>query len=185
MTYAAKIRREFWRRRARGGSGLEGYATAGSTAKATLYIGRKAGLSYGGWREGEKIPISGIVTSIVGRRAEQIGPAATGLTYVTASGVYRGQREQSARVELQWEKSKREPSVAAFSRNVKKLAQHVAGDLAQREVIVEWNTSRKRGHTDIATPTKAPSKRDKRFCAWVRRFSHSARTRPRDPCWEG
>jgi hypothetical protein len=177
-------KRRGWRRYA---AHLGGYDVLGPTTKATLGIGRKTGLRYGGWREGETVPTRAAVAAVVGRRAEQIGPAAVGLTHLAPGGYYKGQSEPSTRVELIWTGEAREPTRKAFYRNVKKLAQDVASDLAQREVYIEVYVPGRRGfviRTDRATPRAAPpAGEEARFCAWVRRFSRNAKTDPDDPCF--
>lgn len=175
-------RKRFWQARARGQ--LSGYASYGEGTKATLKIGLKAGLDYGEWREGDRIPDASASSVVYFRRARQIGAGEVGLTAVKAEGRYRGQREPSVGVDLIWIPSKREPTRAAFFKNVRRLAQEVAADLAQREVIVEWDAPGRRGRVDTATPTKAPLATDaKRFCRWVREHSPSARRDPRDACY--
>jgi hypothetical protein len=158
-------RKRFWQARARGQ--LSGYASYGEGTKATLRIGLKAGLNHGDWREGDRISDASASSVVYFRRAKQIGADEVGLTAIKAEGRYRG-----------------EPTRAAFFRNVRQLAQQGAADLAQREVIVEWDAPRRRGRVDTATPTKAPPATDaKRFCKWVRQHSPSARRDPRDACY--
>jgi hypothetical protein len=166
------------------GRPLEGYAAARKqTPKATLVIGRIAGLDYGEWREGDKIPSRSVEGTVVGRRAEQVGVAHTGLTRIDARGVYQGGSEPSARVTLVWVKSSAEKTPQEFFRNMPKLAQRVASDLAQREVLIEWDAPMRRGRVDRASPLAAPSPASKKFCSWVREHSRSARQDPRDACY--
>lgn len=163
---------------------LAGYDTLGTGTKAVLSIGRIAGLSLRGWHEGQRIPVRTIVAAVVGRRAEQIGASGVGLTYVGVGGRYKGQSEPSTKVELIWTGEARERSLALFYKNIRKLAERVAFDLAQREIYVEWTGPRRHGRVDRATPVGAPSSgREDAFCTWVRRFSRSARMNPRDACF--
>lgn len=175
-----------WRRYA---AALGGYGTYGPVTKATLIVGRKAGLRYGGWREGEKIPPAAVVGVISALRARQIGPRAVGLTTVAAGGKYKGRPERTTKVELIWTgedlvsvKKRRQESRRDFYRNVRTLAQDAAGSLGQREIIIEWNAPGRRDVTDSASPTGAPSPLSKKFCSWVRRFSRASKN-PGDPCY--
>lgn len=162
---------------------VEGYATYGSGTKATLNIGRKTGLDYAGWKEGEPIEKASILAVVTRRRAKQIGAEEVGYSVTITEGKYRGSAERSVKVDIIHDASTGETR-KQFERNVKQLAQGVAGDLAQREVIVEWQAPGKRGRVDTASPPKAPSPKDKRFCAWVRENSRSAQENPKDACYK-
>ena len=162
---------------------VEGYATYGPQTKATLNIGRTTGLDYAGWREGEPVAKEDILAAVTRRRAKQIGPANVGFSVTMTEGKYKGSAERSVKVDIIYDKFAGETR-KQFERNVKQLAQGVAADLAQREVIVEWQAPGKRGRVDTPSPPKAPSPKDKRFCAWVRENSRTARENPRDACFK-
>jgi len=163
---------------------LSGYSSYGEGTKATLSIGRKAGLKYGGWKEGEKIKPGSVFRAVFERRADQIGETNVGLTGVRAEGLYKGSREPSMKIDIIWTGEKPEKRRGTFFKNVEQLAQQVAGDLGQREVYIEWSAPGRRGRVDTASPTKAPSRFDKDFCKWVRRFSKRARTEKSDGCFK-
>jgi hypothetical protein len=163
---------------------LGGYGSYGHGVKASLYIGRTAGISSRRFREGTQIPTERVLASVVGRRATQVGSANVGLSSFDVKGIYKGAREPSMRIDLVYTGD--EPTPAAFFRNSRRLAQQVAGDLAQREVIVEQHSPRRKGHGTIrtASPVGAPSPlRQDAFCRWVRTVSESARTNPSDACY--
>jgi len=175
-------RQAYWRRQ---GSLLSGYGSYGTGTKVTLSIGRKAGIDYGPWREGQEIPVRSVTAAVVDARAAQVGVGDVGLTRIDAHGRYKGKPEPSAKVELIWIKSKKESTPQRFFANVRRLAQEVAGALAQREVIVSWDAPGRRGRVDTATPTRAPSAlRRAEFCAWVSRHSRKARLDRSDDCYE-
>lgn len=180
MITAAERRRRFWL----SGSQIGGYATYGAGTKATLKIGRKTGLAYNGWREGQTISMDAAVSVVNRRRAGQVGQRQVGLTATRTEGRYKGGKEPSLNLEIAFVPSAKEKTKTAFFRNVKKLAQGIASDLAQREVIVAWDAPGRRGKIDTATPSKAPSALDKKFCSWVRKFSSSARRDPSDDCFD-
>ena len=178
--------RKYWQRRARfGASVLGGYGSYGTGTKATLKIGRRAGLNYAGWREGSIVPMRVVLATVLERRARQIGGNDAGYAVTETKGRYGGKSEPSVNVELVWTGAKKEPSRATFFRNVARLAQDIASDLAQREVIVEWNAPGRHGRVDTATPSKAPSALSPAFCAWVRRHSSEAKRDRDDPCFVG
>ena len=162
---------------------MAGYDTYGPTTKATLYIGRTAGLNLSGFREGQAIPRKRLEDAITKARVAQVGVGVYGATITATEGRYRGAREKSVKVELVFVPFEREKNTAAFQRNMKALAQDVAGALAQREIIIEWTAPGKLGgRTDTATPKAAPPATSPAFCSWVRKHSAAAR-RPGDPCY--
>jgi hypothetical protein len=163
---------------------VAGYDTYGPTTKATLFVGRTAGLNLSGLREGQKISTDAVERAIAKARVGQVGVGVYGATITATEGRYRGQKERSVKVELVFVPFAREKTPAAFARNVKALAQDVATDLAQREIVIEWTAPGKLGgRTDTATPKAAPpATRGEAFCAWVRKHSNAAR-RPSDPCY--
>lgn len=176
-----KRQKQFWRKR---GAGLSGVGTYGLSTKASLYIGRKTGLRYGGWKEGESISPVALMAAVGRRRGNQVGIPGVNLSAVDMKGRYKGAPEKSVRVDMIWIPSKKEPTRKDFYRNVTKLAQQVAGDLAQREVIVEWRSPDRRGRVDTASPTKAPSPTSAKFCKWVRQHSRRAQQDKNDDCYE-
>lgn len=173
--------RRYWMSQSQFGSPagrqLSGYSSFGTGTKATLKIGRKAGLDYAGWRTGQAISEGQVLAVVVKRRADQIGSDAVGMSATSTKGRYKGKREPSVNIEIAWTQTPRkETTRGAFFRNMKALAQGVASDLAQREVIVEWDAPGRRGRIDTATPKAAPATaNNKRFCAWVRENSQPAR----------
>lgn len=172
----------YWRKR---GLGLTGVGTYGIGTKASLYIGRTTGLRYSGWREGESISPVALLGAVGRRRANQVGIVGTNLSAVDMKGRYKGAPEKSVRVDMIWVPTKREPTAKDFFSHISALAQQVAGDLAQREVIVEWDAPGRRGKVDTASPTKSPSPTNKKkFCAWVRRHSRRAQKDKNDDCYE-
>jgi len=173
--------KNFWRKRS---LGLSGVGTYGLGTKASLLIGRKTGLNYSGWREGETINPVALVSAVANRRAKQVGLDGANLSAVDQRGRYQGEPEPSVRVDMIWIPSKREPSRAAFYKNIRMLAQQVAGDLAQREVIVEWDSPDRRGRVDTASPSKAPAPTSDKFCTWVRKHSRRAQRDKADGCYE-
>jgi len=175
-----EARRRYWRSQV-----LGGYGSFGPGTKATLKIGRKAGLTYSGWREGDAISKASVGASVAARRGKQVEKYGYNIT--DTAGSYKGQKEPSASVELAWipGDNKNENTRAAFFRNVKRLAQEVAHDLAQREVLVEWDAPGRRGRVDSASPVKAPSPTNRPdFCDWVREHSRSAKKNRSDDCHE-
>ena len=165
------------------GKPIDGYGRYGATYAVVLYIGRKAGLTYGGWREGQAIPDSRAVQVVSRRREQQIGSFDATITH--AEGYYRGKPEESIQVRIIFVPSPRERTFQAFSRNIRQLAQRVAADLAQREVLIDWQVPGKAIRTDTASPLRAPAATDeKKFCAWVRKHSESARKDPDDSCYQ-
>lgn len=172
----------FWHRRS---LGLRGYTIFGVGTKATLSIGQTTGLRYAGWREGEKIDPTALIAAVMRRRGQQVGVQNVNLSAIEMEGRYKGQPEDSMQVGLIFIPSKKEKSRAAFYRNIKTLAQRIAGDLAQREVIIEWNSPDRRGRTDSASPMRAPppsDRADSKFCKWVREHSRRAQRDPSDAC---
>lgn len=173
--------KDFWRKRA---LGLSGVGTYGIGTKASLYIGRKTGLRYSGWKEGETINPTSLLIAVARRREDQVGETNVNFSSVKMDGRYQGSPEKSARVDLIWIPSKREPTARKFFSNITKLAQQIAGDLAQREVIVEWDAPNRRGRVDTASPTKAPPPTSAKFCTWVRKHSRRAQRDKNDGCYE-
>lgn len=161
---------------------LHGYGQYGLTTKATLFIGRNAGLERGPVPEGKTISKNKVVGTVMGLRTEQIGPSAGGTITATA-GYYKGSPEPSVKVDLFFDGS--DGSVKKFQKNVIELAERTAKQLAQREIIIEWAIPGKRPITGSATPKGAPSPTSPKFCEWVRKHSKSARENPRDPCYSG
>jgi hypothetical protein len=163
---------------------IEGYGTLGDTYAVTLYIGRTAGITYGEWKEGETISGAEAVAAVMRRRAQQVGDRVSA-TVIDARGYYKkGTHEDAIQVRVIFVRSDRERSAAAFTRNIRQLAQAVAGDLAQREVYVDWQIPGRAVRTVSASPKPAPAPtNEKAFCAWVRKHSDSARTDPDDACY--
>lgn len=176
---------------------FHGYGSYGATHKAILTIGRRVGLSSGKRKEGSTLAPSDVLNQVVKLRVDQIGPKA-GITVSQADGRYDGKAERSVRVEVVDTGDDGTP--AGFRRNVRRLAERVAGDLQQREVIVEITKpktgARRSKRTDdrpatietfTASPPGAPSPTDRdRFCAWVRKNSdeaRAARTADEDGCF--
>ncbi len=159
---------------------IQGYGQYGRTTKATLFIGREAGLEHGPVPEGKVIPKNTVIGAVMGLRTMQIGPSAGG-TITATEGYYKGSREPALKVDLFFDGS--DGSIKAFERNVKKLAEEAASALAQREIIIEWAIPGKHAVTASATPKGAPSPTTAAFCPWIREHSKSARTNPRDVCY--
>jgi len=172
--------KKLYGRALRGILGYDGYGTFGQTKKATLFVGREVGLSTGPKPEGTILTENQVVGKVMGLRVEQAGPAA-GATIVSAKGVYKGKHEPSVKIELVDTGIDRGPN--GFQRNVKQLAENVAKELGQREVIIEWQDGKKTT-TATASPAGAPSPTSPKFCDWVRRNSESARSNPQDACYE-
>ena len=154
-------------------------------AKAVLFVGRRAGFSNRNYNEGRRISEGTAGYAIAHRRQQQIGPKHVGVTVLPGIGYYQGKDEPTTRVEIAWIPNKREGGVPAFRRNVRKLAQAVATDLAQREIIIEWEGAGVRDHVESASPSKAPKPgdEDSPFCRWVRERSRAARQDPTDGCY--
>lgn len=167
-----------------GATGIGGYGiyTRAGKTKAVLSIGRLAGLDLGRFREGQRITPLSALRAVMRRRMEQVDPRAAASTTMLATGFYGGRREPASKIEIVWTPDQERTS-RQFVRNVKRLAQEVAGDLAQREILVEWDAPRLRGRAETASPRMAPSPTSAKFCAWVRRHSRSARLNPRDRCY--
>jgi len=160
---------------------VEGYSTRGKSVSATLLVGAKAGLTYSGKQEGKKISTKEIVGTIKKLRGEQIGASSVGASIINQGGIYKGQPENSLRVQVIFDGSGGE-TPRAFEKNVRSLAERAAGKLAQREITILWDTPNKRNVVAAASPIKAPSPDSKQFCAWVRKHSKRARTNAKDPC---
>lgn len=159
-----------------------GIYTKTRKTKVILSIGRRAGLDFGRIREGQAITSTAALRAVMRRRMEQIDPGAAASTTVLGTGYYRGRREPTSKVEIVWTPDQERTS-KQFIKNIKRLAQEVAGDLAQREINVEWDAPGRRGRAEAASPVGAPSPQSPRFCAWVQRHSRSARTNSADPCF--
>jgi hypothetical protein len=163
---------------------LAGYGTYPAACAATLVVGQTAGLDTRGRTTGDPIPLEDAVGAVMRRRRGQVGREHAGANVVAATGFYGGEPEGAIRVCLDWFPTPRERTRRVFDRNVRRLAQGVADELSQREVLVEWRARGRFARTDGASPPGAPSPTDReRFCAWVRRHSRRARTDPTDPCY--
>lgn len=161
------MNRDFWRRYAAVRSGgFEGFSVGTFGTKATLLIGRRAGLCLEGWRPNERIPLATAVRAIKRARERQVGRKNVSFGYVGTGGFYKGVPEPSLKVELIWTG---EGDRKSFDKQVRELAENAARSLAQQEIYVEWDAPRRRGRVDVATPKGAPSSSSKKFQGWVRK----------------
>ncbi len=163
--------------------GMAGYATYGATNKATLYIGRKAGLRNKYVPDGGLLSKELVINVVGAARSAQVGHSEASSTITVAEGRYQGQREPSIKVEIAYTGAPRDKTIEGFQENIQKLAQRVAAKLGQREILIEMLTDH-RTETSTASPPRAPAPTDRaEFCAWVRRHSDAAKTNSSDACY--
>lgn len=164
---------------------MSGYATYGATTKATLYIGRKAGLRNKFVDEGKILPKQTVLRIVGNLRTAQVGFDQASSTILVAEGRYKGQREPAIIVEIAYTGAPEDGSKKGFKHNIRSLAELAAEKLGQREILIELLTNN-RTETVTASPVKAPSPSDHdKFCAWVRRHSYNAAHNKGDPCYRG
>lgn len=164
--------------------GVSGYAVYGATTKATLYVGLRQGLEAGPTTEGKLIPRNTAMGAIAGRRIAQVGYSAASSTTSMAEGVYQGKPEPTLKVEIAFTREPDETTLPKFRKNIQALAENVAKDLGQREVLIEWMVGGKKTETATASPKGAPAPTSDAFCGWIRKNSSEARTLKTDRCYE-
>jgi hypothetical protein len=145
--------------------GLEGCFMCPDARSATLVIGRTAGPGTRGRTTGDFIPFARAVEAIMIRRRTHVGDEAADASVIASMGYYDGRPGQTTRVCINWVRTRKEATQRAFDRNIRRLAQQVAGDLSQREVLVEWRAPGRRIQVDRVKPS-TPTK-PKRGASWI------------------
>ena len=100
-----------------GAAPLKGYGRYGPDVSVTLFIGRKAGLNLGEWREGQKLTEAAVDAAIFRKRAAQVGKRGVGGNVTSTGGWYQGEPEKSARFAVFYAPNPKAPNVRAFVRN--------------------------------------------------------------------
>jgi len=132
--------------------GLEGCFVCPDARSATLVIGRTAGPGTRRRTTGDFIPFARAVKAIMIRRRAQVGDEAADASVIASMGYYGGRPGQTTRICINWVRTRKEATQRAFDRDIRRLAQQVAGDLSQREVLVEWRAPGRRSRVDRVRP---------------------------------
>jgi hypothetical protein len=177
---------------------VDGVGSYGPTEKATLYVGLKTGIDQANTPTGAPVHADSVEDAVFALRTRQVGVKDASQTTTIAQGKYRGSSEPSLKIDLVHTFPDRETSREAFETNVRTLAEELAGEFAQREILIEWTKpvdvkEKSRGknktktvtriETETASPTGAPAPTEEKFCEWVRSRSANARTNPKDACY--
>jgi hypothetical protein len=158
-----------------------GYDVYGPTNRASLMIGRVAGIEGGIVPEGKVIPSQKIADTVAKMRIDQVGFSNASSTLTLTEGRYKGTKEPSVRLDIYFDGGDGTP--AKFKRNIQALAENAAKVLGQREILIEWQDGGKKVTTATASPKGAPASTSPKFCDWIRKNSKSARTNPNDSCY--
>ena len=133
-------------------TGLEGYFVCPDARSATLVIGQTAGFGTRGRTTGVLSLFAKAFEAIMIRRRAQVGDEAAEASVIASTGCHGGRPGQTIRVCINWVRTPKEATQRAFDRNIRRLAQQVAGDLSQREVLVEWRAPGLRSRVDRVRP---------------------------------
>jgi hypothetical protein len=134
-------------------------ASYGPTRAATLLVGLKKGQAPQN-RRGACARLPGQLTTsrvdklFLAERRKQVGAANVGATRQDARGWYQGAPEKSAAYEVIFIPNDVEPDWRAFTRNMKKLAEKMAKNLCQDEVILVTDNAGKKATYAASCPRR-------------------------------
>lgn len=98
-----------------------------------------------------------VVDAVRRARAIQVGPREAGATVsAVASGIYEGGEEPSVVVSIIYRQTAREEVFSDFERNIQLLAEKLASDFAQKEILVRWADGTLQSASPVGLPEPGP-----------------------------